>query len=72
MLNLISLSLSLIIQESGGRHGDSYLNTVSDTLLMRDVGLAKQMGGVLSSKQYTGNELNESEVSCHDDNPLTS
>ena len=60
LFSFLFLSLS---QESGGRSGDSYLGTVSDTLLMREAGLTKQVGGVLSSKQYTGVELNETQVS---------
>ena len=43
---------------------DSYLSTVSDTLLMRGVGPPRPVGGVLSSKHYTGEELSETQVSC--------
>ena len=50
-------------QWSGGRSGETYLNTVSDTLLLREAGLTKPVGGVSSSKQYTGEELNENQVS---------
>ena len=47
--------------------GDSYLGTVSDTLLTRGMGPTGTMGGVLSSKQYAREELgglNEIQVSC--------
>jgi hypothetical protein len=52
---------------SGGQHraGDSYLSTVSDTLLTREAGKKTAVGGVLGSKPYTGMELSglsESEV----------
>ena len=56
-----------IFQESGSQRGpaDSYLGTVSDTLLTREVGLRKPGGGALGGKQYTGAELgglNETQV----------
>ena len=48
-----------VFQGSGGqrRAGDSYLSTVSDTLLTREAGKKTAVGGVLGSKPYTGMEL---------------
>ena len=64
----IIMTSLLLFQESATqrRAGDSYLSTVSDTLLTREAGLNKSaVGGVLGRQQYTGMELagfNETEV----------